>query len=151
MIGVSPSALPDLLRAISVLHPEDDAGTAAIARLLGIEVFPLSAAPSVAEFGELQPPVLPIASFESAQDILSPRPGQVENLPFTRDREVPSVLALDSTERPRVPNWLETVEPFPTADDAQAAAPLPEPLLNPLWVRGVLVASAATLSEAGPL
>ncbi|HEX7186218.1 MAG TPA: hypothetical protein VF756_30615 [Thermoanaerobaculia bacterium] len=58
----------------------------------------------------------------------------------------------DYSERRRPPGWLEDVEPFAEAEgSASVAAPEPEPLLVPLWARGILGAAVATLSEAGPL
>jgi hypothetical protein len=71
-----------------------------------------------------------------------------DDTPSNKVEEVPSLLVPDYTESRRAPDWLETVEPFPKAD---GPAPDPDPLLVPLWVRGVLSASVATLSEAGPL
>ncbi|HEX7186219.1 MAG TPA: hypothetical protein VF756_30620 [Thermoanaerobaculia bacterium] len=38
MTGVPASALPDLLRALTLLGPKDDAARAEVARLLGIEI-----------------------------------------------------------------------------------------------------------------
>ncbi|HEV7508134.1 MAG TPA: hypothetical protein VGS07_24845 [Thermoanaerobaculia bacterium] len=152
MTGLVPSALPDLLRALTVLRPADDAGKAAVARFCGIEVaLPAPSEPvkppppPPIQIDPPKPPIVPPAG-----DIRPPVPALPEGGLSDQVEEVPSVLVPDYTESRQAPDWLETVEPFPEADGS-IAAPVLEPLLVPQWARGILAASMATLSEAGTL
>jgi hypothetical protein len=147
MTALTASAVPDLLRALTVLRPADDAGKAAVAWFCGIEVAlpappePItSPPPPLVQIDPPKPPIVPPAG--DTRPPVPTLPNKVE--------EVPSILVPDYTESRQAPDWLETVEPFPEADSS-IAAPAPEPLLVPQWVRGILAASVATLSEAGTL
>jgi hypothetical protein len=155
MTTLAASAVPDLLRALTVLRPVDDAEKAAIARFCGVEVFLPELAQPV-----IPPPPRPIetAPVEPSQaDTKRPSGGSEPpiSLPSdsprpTQEDEIPSVLVPDYTESRQYPDWLDTVEPLPEAGSS-VVAPTFEPLLVAQWARGILAASVATLSEAGPL
>jgi hypothetical protein len=150
MTGAPASALPDLLRALTILRPADDAGRAALARLLGVEVAVPAAPASPAEDEKEEKPKEKPGWETPPPDRRPDLPPVSSSPPASRSPEIPALLEPDYMESRSVPDWLETVEPFPEADRS-VAAPLPEPLLVPRWARGVLGASVATLSEAGPL
>jgi len=151
MTGVPASVLPDLLRALTVLRPADAADAAAIARLFGIEA--AQPVPSSRKKNERQPPPeppIPPSLSKVSGETTEPSSSASSGVAAIPNREVPAVLAPDYTEGRRAPDWLITVEPFP-ASSTTGAAPVREPLLEPLWARGILAASVATLSEAGSL
>jgi len=152
MTALTASAVPDLLRALTLLRPADDAGKAAIARLCGIEVTLLAAPepvkPPPPPSPSIDPPKPPIVP--PAERTTPPVSTSSEGTTSNKVEEVPSVLVPDYTESRQVPDWLETIEPFPEADGF-IAIQAPEPLLVPQWARGILAASVATFSEAGTL
>jgi len=159
MSGIPGSAVPDLLRALTLLQPADDAALATIARLFGVEVA-MPAAPEAAAPDpgvrkdrpvQVQTPPAPPRAFLPSP----PQPASLPVLPHSAasDSEISSALVPDYSERRRPPGWLESVDPFPEAAEAAEAttAPVLEPLLVPQWARGVLGSAVATVSEAGPL
>ena len=154
-MSVPAWALPDLLRALTVLPHEDAAARAAIARLLGVEI----AAPAAASKpdggppgGEPRKPPLPPPPLVKPPPVERPAVSARHEMgmPYDPDVPIPTVLTPDYTESRRAPDWLETIGLF----DEEKAAAQPEPLiplLVSLWTRGILSGAVATLSEAGPL
>lgn len=154
-------ALPDLLRALTVLPHEDDATRAAVARLLGVEGVEIATPAAPAKPDDVppggapkKPPPPPPPS------VVKPPPVEREavsarhevGMPYDPDVPIPTVLTPDYTQSRRAPDWLETIGLFDEEDPGAAALPEPlDPLLVPLWARGILSGAVSTLSEAGPL
>jgi len=154
-MSVPTWALPDLLRALTVLPYEDDAARAAVARLFGVEIaapMAASARPSdVSTSGgpeKVPPPPPPVKPPPVEREAVS---AHIEvGMPYDLETPIPIILTPDYTERRRAPDWLETIGPF----DDEEPIPAPEPsvpLLVPLWSRGILSGAVSTFSEAGPL
>lgn len=152
---VPAGALPDLLRALTVLPCEDDAARAAVARLLGVEI----AAPAPAAKpdegppgGEPRkpPPPPPPAVKPPPVDRPAVSAHPIASGPYDSGAPIATILTPDYTESRRAPDWLETIGLF----DEEDTTALPEPLVSllvPLWARGILSGAMSTLSEAGPL
>jgi hypothetical protein len=153
-------ALPDLLRALTVLPHEDDAARQAVARLLGVEIAAPAAklAGGPPGGGQVKPPLPPSPPPPPGRDPGAERPPGQSQAPARpawsgpSEAEMTAVLTPDYTESRRPPDWLETIGLFD--EEAPGAPTVPEPLvplLVPLWARGVLSGAVSTLSEAGPL
>jgi hypothetical protein len=148
-------ALGDLLRATRRLRAKGD-DRERIARLLG---FDWSTGADVVDDTPGPVMVSPLAADTGLDDVgdgpeyddesKKPLDPQVDRVPETTRLVVPSRIRHERTEVVRDLG----VTPLPSEGQAEGLAPstIADPLLLPLWTRGILVAALSTTSEDGPI
>lgn len=141
----------DLLTALAVLHPSDDAARRRIAKLIGFN-FPESAATRQTTDsipGTPLPPIVLQPGTPPPPEPEGPSSQPPARMEVTAEEEVPSLLRRIGNQR-RARDW-SGIEPLQESVAGDAAPPSIEPLFVPRWMRGVLAAAAATRAPRGPL
>lgn len=157
----APLRLSDFLRAVRTLNPGDDATSAAIARLLGIDSAPFLPRASAPETeSRTKTSRLPEA----------PGSGDLPPSPVSRTEPAPpadpwdddwlddgstlasALVPLEGPGAAVLPAWLVDAVPLPaTAGGPPPPPPAPAPLLEPARSRAVLAGALSTLAADGEL
>jgi hypothetical protein len=140
----------DLLRAFAALKPADDVARRAIAARLGFYFEspaestegPAKPRERVAK-RELEKP------FKPAQSAPSSRQATPSSVAPAAD--VATILRSVTRASASPPDWLLTVEPLPLPKASLPPPPRLEPLFQPRWTRGILVAATSISTDSGPI
>ncbi|MEZ4293650.1 MAG: hypothetical protein R3B70_01645 [Polyangiaceae bacterium] len=144
----------DLLRALHHLAPEDEATSAAIATLLGLDRVPSApqSEPKTPTPSKRSPPIQPVERpadeprmEESAQPVIQPLP------PRAPDSGPLSIRVLHAGGALTAPLPRASALPAPVSSDSEDVELDLEPLFEPGWTRSILAAALAVQRPDGSI